>query len=88
LVSLFGPYAADLKVVRKNFNFRYLSAAHFVQIFRDLYGPTHKAFAALDAKGQASLEREMTALLNELDVGGGRGLVAPSEYVEVVVTVR
>lgn len=88
LVSLFGPYASDIRVVRKNFPFRYLSAAHFVQIFRDLYGPTHKAFAALDAAGQASLEREMTKLLNELDVGGGRGLVAPSEYAEVVVTVR
>lgn len=88
LVSLFGPYASDIRVVRKNFPFRYLSAAHFVQIFRDLYGPTHKAFAALDAAGQASLDREMTALLNELDVGGGRGLVAPSEYAEIVITVR
>lgn len=88
LVSLFGPYAADLRVTRKTFPFRYLSAAHFVQVFRDWYGPTHKAFAALDADGKVSLEREMTALLNELDVGGGRGLVAPSEYAEIVITVR
>jgi len=86
LVSLFGPLAADLKVERKTFAFRYLSAAHFVQVFRDLYGPTHKAFAALDATGQASLEREITALLGEFDIGGGRGLVAPSEYAEVVIT--
>ena len=70
------------------FPFRYRSAAHFVQVFRDLYGPTHKAFAALDATGQAALERDITALLNELDIGAGRGLVAPSEYAEVVVTVN
>lgn len=88
LVSLFGPCAADLRVARKTFPFRYRSAAHFVQVFRDWYGPTHKAFAALDTAGQALLEREMTALLNELDVGGGRGLVAPSEYAEIVITVR
>lgn len=88
LVSLFGPQARDLRIERKVFPFRYRSAAHFVQIFRDLYGPTHKAFAALDAAGQAALERDMTALLNEFDIGGGRGLVAPSEYAEIVITVR
>jgi SAM-dependent methyltransferase len=87
LVSLFGPKARDLHVQRKMFPFRYRSAEHFVQVFRDLYGPTHKAFAALDAAGQASLERQIIALLKELDIGGGRGLVAPSEYAEIVITV-
>ena len=87
LVSLFGPKARDLQVQRKMFPFRYRSAEHFVQVFRDLYGPTHKAFAALDAAGQASLERQIIALLKELDIGGGRGLVAPSEYAEIVITV-
>jgi SAM-dependent methyltransferase len=87
LVSLFGPKARDLRVQRKMFPFRYRSAEHFVQVFRDLYGPTHKAFAALDAAGQASLERQILALLNEVDIGGGHGLVAPSEYAEIVITV-
>ena len=53
----------------------------------DLYGPTHKAFAALDAAGQAAHDRDITALLNEFDIGGGHGLVAPSEYAEAVITV-
>jgi SAM-dependent methyltransferase len=87
LVSLFGPRAKDIQVKRKLFNFRYRSAAHFVQVFRDFYGPTHKAFGALDAGGQAALERDILALLNELDVGKGRGLVVPSEYAEIVITV-
>jgi SAM-dependent methyltransferase len=87
LVTLFGPHARDIRVVRKDFPFRYLSAAHFVQIFRDTYGPTHKAFAALDAAGKISFENQITQLLDELDIGGGRGLVAPSEYAEVVITV-
>ena len=87
LVSLFGPRAVDIKVERKKFCFRYRSAAHFVQVFRDFYGPTHKAFGALDAAGQAALERDILALLNELDVGKGRGLVVPSEYAETVITV-
>ena len=41
--------AADARAgERKHFNFRYRSAAHWLQIFRDYYGPTHEAFAALD----------------------------------------
>jgi SAM-dependent methyltransferase len=87
LVALFGPRANDLHVEHKRFAFRYRSAAHFVQVFRDYYGPTHKAFAALDAAGKVALERDITALLNELDVGSGHGLVVPSEYAEVVITV-
>lgn len=87
LVSLFGPSASDLHIERKHFHFRYRSAVHFLQVFRDYYGPTHKAFASLDDAGKAALERDILALLNELDIGGGRGLVVPSEYAEVVITV-
>ncbi|MBL0918173.1 MAG: class I SAM-dependent methyltransferase [Hydrogenophaga sp.] len=87
IVSLFGPRARQLHIERKLFNFRYRSAEHFLQVFRDYYGPTHKAFSSLDAAGKAALERDILALLNELDVGGGRGLVVPSEYAEIVITV-
>jgi SAM-dependent methyltransferase len=87
LVAFFGPHARELRVERKLFPFRYLSAAHFVQVLRDFYGPTHKAFAALDAAGQAALARDITALLVEFDIGAGRGLVVPSEYAEIVITV-
>ncbi len=34
-------------------------------VFRTCYGPTHKAFAALDAGGQAALEADLLALLRE-----------------------
>jgi hypothetical protein len=57
-----------------------------VQVFRDYYGPTHKAFGALDVAGQAALERDITALLVELNTAGAASLVVPSEYLEVVVT--
>jgi hypothetical protein len=87
LTSLFGPRARELRIERRHFAFRYQSAAHFVQVFREFYGPTHKAFGALDAAGRQALARDITALLNELDIGGGRGLVVPSEYAQVVVTV-
>lgn len=85
LVELFGSAAADIRCTRKLFNFRYRSTEHWLQIFRDYYGPTHKAFAALDATGQAALERDIIALLQRLNVAGERSLVVPAEYLEVVI---
>jgi ubiquinone/menaquinone biosynthesis C-methylase UbiE len=87
LESLFG-HEGTVRAERRIFNFRYRSAAHFVQVFRDYYGPTHKAFAALDAGKAADLERELMAMLVALDRGGGASLVVPGEYLEVVVSKR
>ena len=86
IVELFGAQAAQIHCERRLFNFRYRSSAHWVQVFRDLYGPTHKAFAALDAAGALSLEQAITALLDELNVAAPDSLVVPSEYLEVVIT--
>jgi len=88
IAELFGAEAAEIRCERRHFNFRYHSAAHFLQVFRDFYGPTHKAFGALDAAGSQSLERGINALLEELNVGGSSSLVVPSEYLEIVVIKR
>jgi SAM-dependent methyltransferase len=85
IVELFGAQAADIRAVRRHFNFRYRSAAHWLQIFRDVYGPTHKAFAALDSAGQVALAKDITALLNRCNTAGPESLVVPSEYLEVVI---
>jgi ubiquinone/menaquinone biosynthesis C-methylase UbiE len=84
IVQLFGREAADIRCVRKMFNFRYASAKHWVQIFRDFYGPVHKAFAALDAVGRERLEEDLVELLQRLNTAPG-SLVIPGEYLEVVV---
>ncbi|MFO1323862.1 MAG: class I SAM-dependent methyltransferase [Burkholderiales bacterium] len=88
LDALFGADAAQIRFERRHFNFRYRSAAHWLQVFRDFYGPTHKAFAALDANGALALARDITALLEELNVAGPESLVVPGEYLEIVVTKR
>jgi len=88
IVELFGAKAADIRTTRKHFNFRYRSAAHWIQIFRDFYGPTHKAFAALDLAGQSALAKDIKALLNKCNIAGPESLVVPAEYLEVVITRR
>ena len=85
IAALVGTRAAAIRCERRHFNFRYRSAAHFVQVFRDWYGPTHKAFAALSPAGQQALEADLLALLGRLNTAGPDSLVVPSEYLEVVV---
>ena len=86
IAELFGMQVAQMRCEKRHFNFRYQSAAHFVQVFREYYGPTHKAFAALDVAGRQALERDITALVDRLNVAGWSSLVVPSEYLEVVIT--
>jgi ubiquinone/menaquinone biosynthesis C-methylase UbiE len=88
IVELFGAQADAIRTERKQFNFRYRSPAHWIQVFRDYYGPIHKAFAALDRARQRALESDITRLLEGLNVGGGRSIVVPGEYLEVVITRR
>jgi SAM-dependent methyltransferase len=86
VVQLFGPQAADIRCERRMFNFRYRSAAHWIEVFRNYYGPTLKAYAALDGGQQERLTEAITALLEQMNVDGSRSLVVPSEYLEVVIT--
>ena len=88
LVELFGPQAASIRCERRKFNFRYNSAAHWLEVFRTYYGPTHKAFAALDAAGQEALAADITALLDRMNIAGAKSLVVPGEYLEVVIVKR
>jgi SAM-dependent methyltransferase len=88
IVEQFGPQAADIRCERRRFNFRYRSAAHWIEVFRNFYGPTHKVYAALDPERQARLSADIAALLERLNVGGADSLVVPGEYLEVVITRR
>jgi SAM-dependent methyltransferase len=88
LAELFPPAVATIAITPRVFNFRYRSAAHFVDVFRTWYGPTHKAFAALPTDRGAALEADILELLGKANRAGGQSLVVPSEYLEVVVTRR
>lgn len=88
LGELFGDAAADIRTTRRSLLMRYASPAHWVQVFRDYYGPVHKAFGALDIQGQAALEQDILALLDRFNTAGSASLVVPSEYLEAVIVKR
>ena len=86
LVELFSGH--DMATTRQTFHFRYKSAGHWLQVFKTYYGPTNRAFAALEPAKQAALESDIIELLEQMNVGGKNSLVVPSEYLEAVVTKR
>jgi SAM-dependent methyltransferase len=88
LQLLFGDAASEIRTTPRDFTFRYRSPAHWIDVFRNWYGPVHKAFAALPPEGQATLERDLVALIDEFNVSGNEAMVVPAEYLEVVVARR
>ena len=85
LVELFGPGAADIRTERKVIPFRYGSEAHWVEFFRQYYGPTNRAFAALDDARQHTFRIELHALARRWNRSKRGTLVAPAEYLEAVI---
>jgi SAM-dependent methyltransferase len=85
LAGLFGEGASDIHTTCRDFAFRYRSAQHWVDVFRTWYGPVHKAFAALPEEGQQRLESDIVALIDRFNTSGDSTMVAPGEYLEVVI---
>lgn len=85
LSDLFGTGAAAINAESRDFIFRYRSAAHFVGVFKDYYGPVHKAVAALgDDKGPLFLT-DLAALIERHNTARDGTIVVPGEYLEVVI---
>jgi ubiquinone/menaquinone biosynthesis C-methylase UbiE len=76
----------DIRISPQTFTFRYESAEHWLDVFREYYGPTNRAFASLDAEKQSELEADILDLLDLCNWDGTGRLVIPGEYLEVVIT--
>jgi ubiquinone/menaquinone biosynthesis C-methylase UbiE len=87
LDTLFGSQAT-VAAESRNFVFRYKSPAHWLEIFRDYYGPVLKAFASLNPEARKALEKDLYALLDQHNVAKDGTLVLPSEYLEAVIIKR
>jgi ubiquinone/menaquinone biosynthesis C-methylase UbiE len=84
LAELFAGHI--IKATPQTYTFRYKSAAHWLEVFKTYYGPTNRAFAALDGAKQAALETDILALLARMNRGGPKTLIVPSAYLEIIVT--
>ena len=88
LSELFASQAASIKAEPRTYQFRYRSADHWLEVFRTYYGPTLKAFGALEPRAQAALSGDLKALVERFNRSGDLTMVVPSEYLQVVITRR
>ena len=88
ITELFGMQASSIQCEARNFVFRYRSAQHWLDVFRNYYGPLLKTFGALDPGAQAALTDDLFMLIKRFNRSGDKTMVVPSEYLEVVVTRR
>lgn len=83
LNELFGGQATRIDIAFKEFVFRFRSPAFWVEHWRNVYGPTHKAFQAAGDNAPA-LEAELIALAKDAS-RDDIAMIVPARYAEVVV---
>jgi ubiquinone/menaquinone biosynthesis C-methylase UbiE len=88
LRELFGERIAWLEVVERTFTFRFRSAEELVTFFRTWYGPTLKAFEALEGEARDALQSDLVALARKFDRLGGDAIAIPATYSEAVALTR
>lgn len=78
---------ADLRLTRRMCQFKYpFAPAEVVESFRAYYGPTQRAFDALDADRQAALRSDLERLWAEHNRATDGTTHVEAEYLEVVAT--
>ncbi len=88
LRELFGDRVADLRAQKRDLVFRYASPQHWIDFWREHYGPTLKAFEAVGTARSEALERDLHALIGRFNRATDGTMVVPNEYLEAVITTR
>ncbi|HET9242984.1 MAG TPA: class I SAM-dependent methyltransferase [Gaiella sp.] len=90
LSELVGDAVESLEVVERTFTFRYRSAEELVEYFRTWYGPTLKAFAAIEGpQARRALGDDLVALARRYDrLESDDAIAIPATYAEAIATVK
>ena len=79
------PGLSTLSLTRRQYLFSYpFPPSEVVEFFRLYYGPTNRAFASLDAEGQAHLRRDLETLWAAHNQAGPDCTTVYGEYLEVI----
>lgn len=77
----------DLQFARRICRFKFpFSPAEVVEFFRTYFGPTQRAFDALDKEGQAALRNDLVQLWSENNQATDGTTAVDGEYLEVIAT--
>jgi len=80
-----GAGISNLKMRRRNYSFDYpFPPAEVVELFRQYYGPTNRAFASLSEDAAKELRSDLEILWSVYNRGGDEITFVDAEYLEVV----
>lgn len=83
----FGERVSEIKFERHSILFTFpFGVAETIEYWRLFYGPTHKAFAALDPAGQAALRADLEKLWSENNLAADGSTLIESEYLQITAT--
>jgi SAM-dependent methyltransferase len=79
-----GEGVSEIKFETRSISFAFpFGVRETIEFWREFYGPTHKAFAALDEHGQAALRRDLEQLWAENNTASDGLTQVASEYLEI-----
>jgi SAM-dependent methyltransferase len=81
--ELFGDGVTDLRFERKASRQPFRSMDHYLEIFRNYFGPIKLAFDRVDTDGKAALEADLREQLEKCNTAGDRAFVLEPEYLQV-----
>jgi SAM-dependent methyltransferase len=84
--ELFGDGVSELRLERRTSRQGFRSVDHYIDIFRTYFGPIKMAFERVGSDGEAALEADLRAFLEDANTAGDRALVIEPEYLQVVAT--
>ena len=78
--ELFGDGVSDLRVERRISRQPFRSADHYIEFFRNYFGPTQMAYERVGPEGEQALTDDLRAFLEEANTAGDRAMVLEAEY--------
>lgn len=80
-----GAGVSELRMTRRQYHFDYpFPPTEVVELFRQYYGPTNRAFTALDDRAAKNLREELEMLWSTHNRAGNELTFVAAEYLEVV----
>jgi ubiquinone/menaquinone biosynthesis C-methylase UbiE len=88
LEELFGDEVSSLDVRKQEVDFLFRSPEHWLEFFRQYFGPMKMSFERVGPEGEDALAQDLLDVAKKFNTAGDRALRAPAEYLEVIATRR
>jgi ubiquinone/menaquinone biosynthesis C-methylase UbiE len=86
LRELLGDGISDLRIERRTSRQPFRSADHYLEFFRQYFGPIKVAFERVGPEGEEALESDLRDYLEQANTAGERALVLEADYLEAIAT--